>query len=291
MGTSNSRTSSSRAQAGLLEQTTPIRQLVWDDSNHFQVLTQIHGSVWPRVSLFCLANTFITWIVYTLKTHYGVDLTSDSSGHKFLGFLMSFLVVTRAKITYDHYMANSNYLNQCYRQCRELTQQACVLTMSDQSERAKEWRQDICYAAIMLLRATVAVLKVRSADEKMTSSTLNGIEHGGADLETCSATNNTGRPQQHSWSLTIVPDNLAHVNAHERVAIEEATRMPDLLAFDLRRQVLKVRDGTWLQKETFRHPCNEELRLLEAVDKYMAAYAGLRKLLITVRCCLSLCLI
>lgn len=56
----------------------------WDDMDHIQVLTQINGSVWPKVWKFCLANVLIMCVIYVLRRHVGIDLkTSSALGHRY----------------------------------------------------------------------------------------------------------------------------------------------------------------------------------------------------------------
>ena len=199
-----------------------------------------------------------------------------------MGFLMSFLVVTRAKITYDHYMENSECFVSCYKHCRELVQEACVLSMTDKSESAKDWRQDVCYATILLLRATVAVLKTRSSPTEETWE-LPELELGGGNVF------DFGQNSTNDGPDGDVPSSPKLGHLSNRIAIEEATRVPDFLAFYLKREILKMRDGTWLRASTFRHPVNEELAILTAVDGYMKSYAVLRMLLTTVSMVLGEC--
>jgi hypothetical protein len=77
------------------------------------------------------------------------------------------------------------------------------------------------------------------------------------------------------------PRNLAHVHLDERTALDEASRAPIVLSYAVRREILKQRDGTWLQPGTFQHPCNEELLLLDKVGDFLRAFSGLNKITTT----------
>lgn len=284
---SNSNTSNQQNRNDVLEGflDKPIRHLTWDDNDHWKVLTQLYGSVWPRVLTFCIVNTCITWIVFQLKHHHILDVTFESSSHKYMGFLMSFLVVTRAKLLFDQYMAASRYLGAAYRATRNLTQQVTTFTMHDKSERAKQWRQDVCYAAILLLRSTVSVLRMRSDPESLEAWEVPELTREQQD----NITDSSGSSDDDSSisgieNTTLIPDKLAHLQRKERIRLEEASRMPTFLAFHLRQEIMKVRDGTWVKPETFHHPCLEQFSLMDNVDAFMKAYAGLRDLLITVCC-------
>ena len=73
-----------------------LRVLTWDDRNHWAVLTQLHGSVWPRVLPLCLVNALLCLVLHHLEglsDHWDVYLRPE--GHKYMAMVMSFLVVTR----------------------------------------------------------------------------------------------------------------------------------------------------------------------------------------------------
>lgn len=266
---------------------TPIRHLTWDDNDHWKVVTQLYGSVWPRVLIFCVSNACITWVVFQLKHQNIVDVTFESSSHKYMGFLMSFLVVTRAKLLFDQYMASSRYLGQVYRATRSLTQQVTTFTMHDKSEQAKQWRQDVCFAAILLLRSTVSVLLMRSDPESLEAWEVPELSREqnyllSPESEGCSSDEDSLSVFENT---TLIPDKLAHLERKERVRLEEASRMPMFLAFHLKQEIMKVRDGMWVKPETWQHPCLEQFSLMDNVDAFMKAYAGLRDLVITVSVC------
>ncbi|EEC44724.1 predicted protein [Phaeodactylum tricornutum CCAP 1055/1] len=256
----------------------PVRQLEWDDRSHWKVLTQIHGSVWPRVLPFCALNVCLTYAIYLLKQRNVIDLTSSPSGHKYMAIMMSFLVVTRVKITYDNYMANSRHLGALYKQCRELVQYVCVLTMTDTSTRAKEWRNSVAYRTIILLRVTMAVLEYPTNPSvepwnvpELAYEDRDDLQH----LVMWPPLHANESPQTRS------PRRFRQLPMRERTVLEEACRVPILLAYSLRVELMKQRDGTWLRKDVLRHPCNEEMRMLDIVGDYIKAYSGLQKLMAT----------
>lgn len=57
-------------------------------------------------------------------------------------------------------MEARHYLSECYRSCRELIQHTCILTLFEDGEGAQEWRQDVAYRTILLLRITMAAIEV-----------------------------------------------------------------------------------------------------------------------------------
>ena len=132
-----------------------------DKGRHLSVLFQRYGSVWPSVLPYCILNMMWTILIWNLKNTYGIDLTSSNTGHQFMGSLAAFLIVTRLKLLYDHYMFNAQQLANLYKSIRELAQYCCILTKRDKSPQAQQWRHDVLYHAIVLLRVTMAALEFK----------------------------------------------------------------------------------------------------------------------------------
>lgn len=57
-------------------------------------------------------------------------------------------------------MESRQYLSDCYRNCRELVQHVCILTLFEDSPSAQEWRRKVAYQTILLLRVTMAAIEV-----------------------------------------------------------------------------------------------------------------------------------
>lgn len=257
-----------------------VRHMMWDDSSHWTVLTQLYGSVWPRVFPYCVANVVMTYTIWYLKNNNIVDLTSAPSGHKYMATMMSFLVVTRVKIMYDHYMYNSQKLSDCYRAIRELAHCTCVLTARDKSTRAKEWRQDVIYNGIILLRVTMAVLEFRANpdQEPWDVPELSWIQQ--ADIKHNLFLKRLDSPDEAATSVRKLGHaRLGGGEDDRRTVLDEACRAPIGLAFNLRKEIMKQRDGKWLKKGTWDHPCNEETKLLDCVGDFLKAFSGLRVLI------------
>uniref|UniRef100_A0A6S8J0W6 Bestrophin homolog n=1 Tax=Amphora coffeiformis TaxID=265554 RepID=A0A6S8J0W6_9STRA len=271
----------------------PLRRLRWNESNHFAIMTQIKGSVIPRVIPYCIVNGIMTYVIYELKQKGVKDITSNPSGHKYLAVIMSFLLVTRVKIIYDRYMHNATSLTNLNKACREIGQMTVTLTDADKSERAARWRHDVVYAAIVMLRVTVAVLEFQANPEQMpwdlpemdqdqqqgmqeslfvSKFRLNVPKDDGDDEEG----NNEQARQQSQPSL------LKHTSDEQRTKLEEACRAPIVLAYNCRREIMKQRDGTWLDRpKVWYHPCNEEMRLLDFVGDFLHSFHDLRQLMLT----------
>lgn len=239
-----------------LHQSPSLRQLTWDDRNHWAVLTQLHGSVWPRVLPLCLVNAALCILLHFLELQPSFQSLQSTSttGHSYVAMVMSFLVVTRVKITYDRYMAQSAALQACYQAVRELCVTACLLTAADPN--GQRYRHDVCASAIHLLSVTMQVLDYRSRMYEEEDLRLPMHLATFAETEDSTSTSRTTSPMQR---------------------LQQACRVPLTLAFDLRRTIMAHRgdpsrlenDAVWL------HPCNEELRLLSLTDAFVKAVGNL----------------
>ena len=83
-----------------------------------------------------------------------------------MGLLVSFLIVSRSKISYDRFMKYRDLLATSYRACREIAQFTTVYTFQTQTTAAREWRQEVCYRTILLLRVTMDVLLWSSTERE-----------------------------------------------------------------------------------------------------------------------------
>lgn len=285
-----------------------LRQLTWDDENHLAVLTQLNGSVWPRVLPFCLVNVVMTVAVYYLKHYNIVDLSTAPTGHHYMAMVMSFLVVTRVKIIYENYMYQSQSLTSCYEAIRELVQQACVLTASDKN--ACQYRHDVAAASIHLLAVTMQVLEFRTSlyaphhskheqevqlpEYLKVVATSNTSSNGSSTPSSGYGTTidaSSRRIQANVRAQCEIAELLAPVSPSRMHKLEQACRVPVILAHQLRTEIMKHRlppqnnekQNEWIQDGTFLHPCNEELKLFDLVGSYLQAYSGLVKYMTTVR--------
>lgn len=145
-----------------------VHRVSYTAQNHVQVLFRMHGSAFPQVLPFCIANVVWALTVILLKENQIVDLTFHSSvGHSFMGLLVSFLIVSRSKISYDRFMDFRRNLATTYDACREIAQFTTVYTFQTQTASAKQWRQDVCYRTILLLRVTMDALLWSSTEREM----------------------------------------------------------------------------------------------------------------------------
>jgi predicted membrane chloride channel (bestrophin family) len=248
------------------------RVIRYESDSHVRVLFQMYGSVWPAVLPYCIVSVSITAIIAYLQSNRIVDLTfASSTGHSFMAIMVSFLVVTRANITYARYMESRQYLSDCYRNCRELVQHVCILTLFEDSPSAQEWRRKVAYQTILLLRVTMAAIEFRS-------SSINTWDVTDENLELLTPTT-----PAHRRLVSVMPSALTPQNqriskwAHgERTMADENFRAPIVLAYNLRQAILVQRNGEYLEK---RMHVNEELKILGFVSDYVTAFHGLKKLI------------
>ena len=140
----------------------PSSTVEYDGDNHLQVLFQMHGSVWNRVLPWCLAACFESALIIWLRTK-GIDITvTNPTGHNFMSLLVSFLLVTRATITYNRFMEARQHLSELYQSSREVVQYSCVLTATNTSQEAVKWREDVAYKTLICLRMASAAVEFRS---------------------------------------------------------------------------------------------------------------------------------
>lgn len=240
------------------------RQLTWDERDHIKVVTQLHGSVWPRVWPFCVGNLLVQALVYLLKQQ-NLDVSASKTGHLYMGMVMSFLVVTRVKITYDRYMADSTALQEIYKCVREIVSWTCHITGSD--KEAQQWRHDVALATLELLDNTMLVLDFRS---RIYVDRLDKIP------DTLNV-HKAKRSHRRSPSEGLRMSQSHYFPEHRLMAahlLTEACRSPVHAAWKVREVLMQQRHGL-LKPNTLRHPCNEELRWLDFVGDYLKAFSVL----------------
>ena len=131
----------------------------YDSTYGLHVLLQCYGSVWPKVLPHCIANSIICWLIIHLEDEYGVDLTMTEKGHEYLSVLVGFLVVAiRCSFNLSLYFELRGRLSDMYMLTRDLVQDACALTQYDSGDGGREWRSDVAYHSMLLLRVVAAVL-------------------------------------------------------------------------------------------------------------------------------------
>mmetsp|Transcript_4516 Transcript_4516/g.6893 ORF Transcript_4516/g.6893 Transcript_4516/m.6893 type:complete len:424 (-) Transcript_4516:293-1564(-) len=219
-------------------------RVTYDTNSHFGVLTQMHGSVWPRVLPHCLLNILNVSAIIYLDRKYDIDLSYSDKGHSFMSMIVSFLIVTRSNIAYSRFMESRSYLSTVMRSCRELMQYAVTFTRYDTSETAKKYRITLARKTIVLLRSVVSVLQFPSRGE-------------------------------HSWKNPILRDDEAQALI-DAVGEEDNVRAPMILAMFLRTSIASHIEYLMTPMHV-----NRELRLYSFVSDFVSGYHGLTKLIDT----------
>ena len=220
-----------------------VNKVKYDSSDHRSVLTQMHGSIWPKVISYCIFNVCNTILVLYLRRKYDYDVSFSDRGHTFMSMMVSFLMVTRSNIAYARYMEARMDLSNATMACRELISYATTFTRYDKSPRAKKWRIDLARRTIKLLRTMVAVLEFQSCGN-------------------------------HAWKVPVL-------SREEKLALQTAVgksneRSPMLLAMFVQSTIAS--NVEYLKKPL--HP-NKEMKLYSFVSDFEAAYHGLMKLVTT----------
>ena len=257
------------------------------------MIFQMYGSAFPQVLPFCILNILWTLTVYELKRWDLVDLTFHSSvGHSFMGLLVSFLVVSRSKISYDRFMDFRRQLATVYRACREIGQFTTVYTFATQTDAARCWRQEVCFRTILLLRVTMDALLWSSTerdqweDEYYTNTQRpyhrpyynhgNGYENNENDEDEndCERQDGGFRPRPvdpsiHFWQFR----KLSH---GRRSMIDENFRAPITFAHVLRQTIMEHPIALG-----YKMPVNEYRDLLLFVTQFLDAFHEFRVLVFT----------
>lgn len=233
-----------------------ISRISYSPRSHVQVLFTMHGSVLPQVLPFCVSNVLWTLIVEGCRQKGWFDLTFKSIvGHSFMGILVSFLVVTRSRISYQRYMDSRRHLGEAYLACRELIHFACFYTLDDTSALAQAWRQEVAYRTIVLLRVTMDVL-YWTATKKKLWETMGNFKG------------------KHQKSKHI--RQLREYEHGARTQIDEVLRAPLILIYNVREIIMEHTAHLG-----HKMPVNEYRDLVHQASAFNKAYHGFRDLVFT----------
>jgi hypothetical protein len=232
--------------------------VTYDSSSHVKVLFQRWGSVWPKVFPYCIFNVILMTAIQLLHNIGGFNLAISTTGHTFMSLILAFLIVTRVNISVGRYSEARNNLEIMYRESRELVQNCCVLSDHITGIEGKEWRSDVAYRCMILLRTAMAVVDFPAAKTPAW------------DVPELS---NEEREQLKSNLFCRVSDsprNALRWAHHIRTEEEESMRVPVKMAYTLRSVIhsQRTRFGSKMLET------NPELKLLGSVDSFMGGYYG-----------------
>jgi len=142
-----------------VKKTGPV---AYDSSNWFQILFQCFGSSWPKVLPFCILNTLSMVIFTLLRDHHIIDCSISGQAHTYGSVILSFLLVSRVNTAGQRYAESRGFIGVMYQETRELIQYGLCLSNSydnNDNEESREWRNELAYRAMILLRTSIAVVE------------------------------------------------------------------------------------------------------------------------------------
>ena len=112
-------------------------------------------------------NTVLMATLHILLAH-GIDCNISDQGHNFMSIVASFLLVSRVSMGVSRYYEARDCLETMNKYCRQLVHSACVYTSGDTSDSAKQWRSEVAYKVLILVRCAMAVIDYPSSGVKVT---------------------------------------------------------------------------------------------------------------------------
>jgi hypothetical protein len=231
----------------------------YQSDNHIGVMTQMHGSLWPKVLPYCLINVALSATIQLLKGYGIVDLSITFQGHSLMTMFVAFLIVSRVNMSLNRYNVARGNLGVMYREAREIIQNMAVFTKEDQSQGAQEWRHELAYRVCLLLRLSMAVIDYPTTG--IPSWKIPELQGDAKDYIYKTLTTTT---INHHTSQT--PRRWAHADRGES---EESMRVPIRMAYLLRTTIYSSRNrletelGAW-----------QLGKLFASVDGFLGGYYG-----------------
>lgn len=229
--------------------------VIYNSENHWSILTQRLGSAWPDVLPFCVCNVMLMIMISYIDPGGEKVYLLSGAGHKFIGFVVSFLFVSRLTIALGRFNECRGHLGKMYKESRELVQNLCTITAVHQDQKSKEWRAEVAYRTMLFLRTAMAILNYGT----------DGIP-------------NWKVPELNGTELSYVMENLlfhpqnSHYAILPRSEYEENMRVPILVGLLLRKSIVEHAKRL---PEPLAVPL--ELKLLSSADACVAGFTGLRK--------------
>eukprot|EP00523_Entomoneis_sp_CCMP467_P014236 CAMPEP_0168793738 /NCGR_PEP_ID=MMETSP0725-20121227/15246_1 /TAXON_ID=265536 /ORGANISM="Amphiprora sp., Strain CCMP467" /LENGTH=346 /DNA_ID=CAMNT_0008844535 /DNA_START=23 /DNA_END=1065 /DNA_ORIENTATION=- len=205
----------------------------YDSANHCGVVFQMWGSVWPKVLPYCIFNVLVMMGLGYLKEVKASNLKMQTSaqGHGFITVVVAFLVVSRVNI---------------------------ALGASLTTEEAQQWRHELAYRTLLMLRTTMVVIDYPT--DFVAAWDIPELQGEERSL----VKNGLTGPLRSRWSHS------------RRGEWEETMRVPIRLAYLVRKA---LHSNTTRLRVPLAIP--QELKLLGCVDTFMSGYYGVRKFLTT----------
>lgn len=175
--------------------------------------------------------------------------------------VVAFLLVSRVNTGLTRYNTARDAIGTMYRESRDLVQGVTVLSNTCHDLPSQEWRHEIAYRSLILLRTAMVVIEFPvDFVVPWEIPELNGVE-----LEDVKR------------NIFLSPGNRRWAHG-ERTIWEESMRIPIRIGYLLRKS---IHSQTTRLSEPI--PAVMENKLLGSVDNFMGGYYGIRKFLTTVR--------
>lgn len=182
-------------------------------------------------------------------------LAMSPESHTFIALVVSFLLVSRVQIALSRYWTARYSLSDMCRASREIVDNACLFTRENTDDSSKEWRHELAYRSLILLRTTMAVTDFPTTKMPAWSvPELNGNEL--EDVESAIFV----ETQLNRFSQT--PDA-------EHSVWQETMRVPICLAYLLRKTVHS-------QEKRLLYPTSFAHKMHENIDSFIKGYYEMR---------------
>ena len=246
------------------------RTVHYKSADHLAVIFQVYGSVWPKVLPHCAGTVTVTAAILAAERYYDTDLTISEWGHQFMSVIVAFLVVSRCTITFSLYYEFRGYVTQILAATRDFVQLTTAMTPA----KAADFRSDATLQALLLVRATVAMLKGQPAWENRSDdqpSLRHIINHGSGS----NPTDFLKRERFSNYGMIVGhEDETARWIQRRHTSADKNLAIPLRLVYKLRETVIQNRHQ--LNLDTI-----QEQQLLACLQDFLRGYDGLRKYLTT----------
>jgi hypothetical protein len=226
--------------------------VTYSTQNHCSVLFQCWGSVWYKVFPYCLFNVMMSVILQYGVYRWGWVINVTDKGHSFMTLIVAFLVVSRANVSMARYNQAMGYLSlMCYN-TDKLVQMVAIASSEAMNPAGAEWRHEVVYNALVMLRTAMAVMDYRT----------DGIP--GWELPEVEP--NLAVTLKEQLFLDVYRMRWAH---HSRVSEnEENMRVPTRMALLTKKAIRNAGDRVPLLDMA------SELNMFNIVDSFMVGYFG-----------------
>ena len=216
--------------------------------SHWQILTQMYGSAWPKVLPFCLLNVAISATAQYLQTYEGINLDISDASHSFMNMLVAFLLVSRITMSVSRYNDCRAGLGKMLLSIREILQDMVVLTRHMHQPSDKDWRNETAYRSLLLLQTAMSVIDYRSLEVPAWNI---------AELDA----------KESAEVKDEIYFDFGNDNFSERSEYDESMRVPPIMAFKLRCCLDSGED-----RLSARMPELRSFSLYTSVDGFMEGY-------------------